>query len=423
MTIQPWFSEAKLGIFVHWGIYSVHGIGESWPIFRGDIPYDTYMAQAAGFTAARYEPDIWAELFAAAGARYAVLTSRHHDGVALFQTAVGDLSVPKQTPAGRDLVAPYVEAMRAHGLRVGLYFSLSDWSHPDYPTVRPRVFAHEQDADNRFAYPAAGRDDPEAWQRFLTFNRAQLTELCTHYGALDLLWFDGEWERDNDQWQLAAVRAELAKLQPTAIINGRLRDHGDYATPEQGLPIAAPNGPWELCLTINDSWGWQPHDHNNKSVRQLVRVFAQVIGMGGNLLLSVGPREDGTITAEQGNRLRGLGAWIRRHERAIYPTERGLPDGHFYGASTLSRDRRTLYLFAFDRPVESIELRGVRGTPRRVSVVGADRDLKFRATPGLEDVPGLLYIDVPEDCLDPEATVFRLDYADPIELYRGPGRA
>jgi alpha-L-fucosidase len=423
MAMQPWFRDAKLGIFVHWGIYAVQGVEASWSFFRGDIPYDTYMAQAAGFTAARYDPDSWARLFAGAGARYAVLTSRHHDGVALFDTAAGDLTVLKQTPAGRDLVAPFIEAMRAEGLKVGLYFSLSDWSHPEYPTVRPRVLAPEKYADNRFAYPAPGFEDPAAWHRFRAFNRAQLNEICTHYGALDLLWFDGEWERDNDQWQSEAVRSELDKLQPAAVINGRLRDYGDYATPEQGLPMAAPSGPWELCLTMNDSWSWHPDDHNNKSVRQLVRVFAQVIGMGGNLLLGVGPREDGTITAEQGERLQGLGAWIRRHEQAIYPTGRGLLDGHFYGPSTLSRDRRTLYLFAFDRPVESIELRGVRGTPRRVRVVGVKRDLPFRATPGLDDVPGMLYIDVPEDCLDTEATVFQLDYADPIQLYRGPGRA
>ncbi|MGW1007786.1 alpha-L-fucosidase [Streptomyces sp. NPDC002520] len=422
MALQPWFQEAKLGIFVHWGIYSVEGVSESWSFFRGEIPYDRYMAQASGFTASRYDPESWAELFASAGARYAVLTARHHDGVALFDTAASDLSVVKQTPAGRDLVGPYVDAMRAQGLRAGLYFSLSDWSHPDYPTVLPRVLAHQQYANNRFAYPAPDEQDPEAWQRYLAFNRAQLNEMCTHYGPLDLLWFDGEWERDADQWQAAAVRAELDRLQPTAVVNGRLSDHGDYATPEQGLPMDAPDGPWELCFTLNDSWGWQPQDRNHKSVRQLVRVFAQVIGKGGNLLLGVGPREDGTVSPEQAERLRGLGEWIRRHEEAIYPTGRGLPEGHFYGASTLSADRRTLYLFAFDRPVDTIELRGVRGTPQRVSAVGSDRELTFRATPSLDEVPGLLYIDVPEDCLDPQTTVFRIDYDEPIDLYRGAGR-
>ncbi|MFC6355405.1 alpha-L-fucosidase [Luethyella okanaganae] len=422
MAMQQWFPAAKLGIFIHWGVYSVDGTGESWPIFLGTIPYDTYMAQAERFTAESYDPRQWAELFEAAGARYAVLTARHHDGVALFDSAVSDLTTVRGTPAGRDLIAPYVEAMRERGLRVGLYFSLSNWSHPDYASVRPDTIKHPEHAGNRMAYAPADQQDPWAWQRFLKFNQAQLDELCTRYGPLDLLWFDGEWERDPEQWQLTRLSAQLERTQPVAVLNGRLSEHGDYATPEQGIPIVPPTGPWELCVTMNDSWGWQPQDDNHKSVRQLVRLFAEVIGLGGNLLLAIGPREDGTFTPEQSERLRALGSWIRRHEEAIFPTGAGLPPGHFHGASTLSIDRHTLYLFAFDPPVDFLEVRGVRGVPRRVTMLGTDRQMRFRATPGIEDVPGMLYVDVPAGCSDTLTTVFKLEYDQPVDLYRGAGR-
>jgi alpha-L-fucosidase len=131
--MQPWFADAKLGIFVHWGIYAVNGIPESWSFYNGEISYENYMKQLDGFTASAYDAGEWARLFKAAGARYAVLTSKHHDGVALWETAENDLNVVKRTPAGRDLLAPYAQAMRDAGLKVGLYFSHLDWSHPDYP--------------------------------------------------------------------------------------------------------------------------------------------------------------------------------------------------------------------------------------------------------------------------------------------------
>ena len=138
MAMRPWFPDAKFGIFIHWGIYAVDGVQESWSFFEGDVPHETYMAQLDGFTAANYDPRAWAALFARAGARYAVLTSRHHDGVALWDTAHGDLNVVRHTPAGRDLIAPYAEALREQGLKVGLYYSHSDWNHPDYASTATR---------------------------------------------------------------------------------------------------------------------------------------------------------------------------------------------------------------------------------------------------------------------------------------------
>ncbi|MFJ8577885.1 alpha-L-fucosidase [Micromonospora sp. NPDC093277] len=417
MTLQPWFADAKLGIFVHWGIYAVNGITESWSMFNGEISPEDYLRQLDGFTAARFEPDVWAELFHRAGARYAVLTAKHHDGVALWDTHAGDLSVVRRAPAGRDLVAGYAAAMRRRALKVGLYFSHADWSHPDYATVRGPVV--DANSDNPLAYAPPGRQAPERWERFLAFHRAQLDELLDRF-APDLLWFDGQWERDESQWRFAELGERIRARAPHTVVNGRLAGFGDYATPEQGLPVTAPDGPWELCLTVNDSWGYRPQDRNHKSVRQLVRTFAEVIGAGGNLLLDVGPKADGTITREQTDRLLGLGDWIGRNRDAVYGTRAGLPPGHHYGPSTLSADRRVVYLVCFDAPREFVAVRGLRNAVRRVSVLHTGAELAHRVVGGFADVPGVLYLDAPT-ALDEHATVLAVELDGELDLYRGDG--
>lgn len=422
--MQPWFPDAKLGIFVHYGIYAVDGVAESWSFWNGQVPYDAYMRQLDGFTASKYDPESWAALFERAGAKYAVLTTKHHDGVALWDTQANDLSVVKRTPAGRDLVGPYVEALRRHGLKVGFYYSHLDWSHSDYATVYPTRDSEEQTGTdryaNRFSYPEPGGENPEAWKRFLAFHGQQLEELSTRFGPVDIYWFDGEWERDPEQFDMASLRERLQAWQPNAIFNSRLLGHGDYATPEQGIPIVPPEGPWEFCVTVNDSWGYQTQDRNHKSVRQIVRMFAETIGMGGNMLLDIGPYEDGSLQPEQVARLEGLGEWIRPNAEAIYGTVAGLPPGLFYGASTFAKDRRTLYLFVFDPPVDQLAVKGLREKPTRVSVLNGEA-LEASMIGGLGETPGILWIDGPM-ATDPNATVLKLEFDDPVEPYVGRGR-
>ena len=424
MPLQQWFSEAKLGIFVHYGVYAVDGVPESWAFYHGPMTREAYNRQIEGFTASRYDPRAWADLFARAGARYAVLTTRHHDGVALWDTGFGDRSVVKAAPAGRDLVAPFVEAVRERGLKVGLYYSHSDWNHPDYATVRhPAPPPIEDVATHPLVVPPEGvDDDPEAWQRYLDYRDGQVGELMERFRP-DLLWFDGEWERSEEQWRVDRLAELILAANPDTVLNARMFSHGDYATPEQGVPVEAPASPWELCLTINDSWGFRHDDHHHKSVHQLVRYFAETIGMGGNLLLDVGPREDGTITPEQTARLEGLGDWIAKHEEAVYGTVAGLPPGHHYGPSTLSADGRTLYLFCFDGPRTPVSLRGLRNEVRRVTVLGSDTELAHDLVGGLHDAPGVRWIDppAPED-LDVHATVLAVELDGPLDMYRGAGR-
>ncbi|MFE6038639.1 alpha-L-fucosidase [Streptomyces sp. NPDC056452] len=422
MPMQPWFSDAKLGIFIHYGIYAVDGVPESWSFYSGKIPHERYMKQLDGFTASNYDPKAWAEVFAKAGAKYAVLTARHHDGVALWDTGQGDLNVVEHTPAGRDLISGYAEALREQGLKVGLYYSHSDWNHPDYASVVHPDPPNDDVRTNRYVTPKDGVEDPEAWARYLSYRNAQVGELVERFRP-DLLWFDGEWERSEDQWRMRELSEEILAGNPDTVLNARMLCYGDYATPEQGVPLRAPDGPWELCLTVNDSWGYQHQDDNQKSVGQLVRYFAETIGMGGNLLLDVGPQEDGTIPAAQVERLEGLGGWIDKHRSAVYATVAGLPAGHHYGPSTLSADRRTLYLVCFDAPRETVGLRGLRTPVKRVSVVGTGTELPHQVIGGLGEVPGVTWIDAPVSAdVDAYATVLAVELDGELDLYRGAGR-
>jgi alpha-L-fucosidase len=412
---MAWFTDARLGIFIHWGIYSEGKGSESWAFHEGQMPRDEYFAQASTFTASKFDPGHWAEVFAAAGARYAVLTSKHHDGFALWDTAQSRWNAKDSSPAGRDLVGPYCDAMRAHGLKVGLYFSHLDWSHPDYATVLKDGPMTAKERANKYSYPQ-GPQDPVAWQRFLAFHRAQLSEI-THRYHPDLLWFDGDWERSASQWKMAELRKQLKEWDPGVILNSRMVGYGDYATPEQALPVIGAPGPWELCMTINDSWGYQAQDHNFKSVRQIVRILTECASQGGNLLLDVGPRNDGTITPEEEAILRSLGTWTHKNAECLYGTTRGIPKDYYYGPSMLSKDRSVLYLVCYDRPVDGIYVKGIKNAVQRVSVLGGPDLVSHRFMRALwANQPGVLVIDVPESSIDPDATIVRIQLEGPLSL-------
>ncbi|SKA76109.1 alpha-L-fucosidase [Caloramator quimbayensis] len=423
--MQQWFEDAKLGIFIHWGIYAVKGVSESWSFYHGSISYEDYMKQCDGFTAKNYDPEYWAELFKNIGAKYAVLTTKHHDGVALWDTKLSDLNVVKKTPAGKDLVRPFAEAMRKEGIKVGLYFSHIDWSHPDYASIlrEDEREAGESFKKHKYTHPE-GEEDFEAWERFLKFHRGQLEELMTNFAPVDLLWFDGDWEKSAQQWRMKELREFLHKLNPNVVLNSRMWGYGDYKTPEQGIPIIRPEGPWEFCVTINDSWGYQHKDKNYKSVRQLIRMFADCIGMGGNMLLDIGPMEDGSIDKEQEKRLLGLGEWINKHKEAIYETKAGLPLGHFYGPTTLSKDNKTLYLFCFDKPYDDIPVKGIRNKIKKISVLGSEKELSYKKIGGAPwvNIPGILWIDVEDEFIDKNCTVIKVEFEEELDLYREAGQ-
>jgi len=390
---MQWFKDAKLGIFIHWGIYSVNGIDESWSFFNGYIPYGDYMNQLDGFTAEKYNPKEWADLIDDCGARYAVITTKHHDGVALWDSEAGLLNVVDSTPAGKDLITPFVKQLNRKKIKTGLYFSLLDWSHPDYPNFTRK--------EKRY------QDDSTRWNNFSQFNHQQINELLKNYNP-DLIWFDGDWEQNAEAWGAKEIRDMILSHNPNTIINSRLQGYGDYATPEQGLPIHKPEDKyWELCMTMNDSWGYQHNDSNYKSTNLIINIFAQCLWMGGNLLLDIGPKEDGTIPPEQVKILKELGRWTSKHETAIYGSKGGLPPGYFYGPSTISADSTTVYLFLPYSPDGEVMLKGIKNKINRIWVVGNGTKLEHRVylKPYWSNEPGLISIDVPEGVLDKNMTV------------------
>ncbi|MGY3053877.1 alpha-L-fucosidase [Pedobacter sp. UYEF25] len=397
---MQWFSDAKVGIFIHWGIYSVNGISESWAFYNNYINHDNYMKQLEGFAAEKYNPKEWVNLIKESGAKYAVITTKHHDGVSLWNTKAPKATTTiNNSAAKRDLISPFVAELKKAGLKTGLYFSLPDWSYPDYD-----VFTRD-----RKRYDANA--DVNRWKRFLTYYQGQVKELSTQYNP-DLIWFDGNWEHSAAQWETGKVRDLLKARNKNIIINSRLDQHGDYETPEQGVPVLRPNDHyWELCYTMNDSWGYQPNDHHYKTSNMIVRTLVDCIGMGGNLLLDIGPKPNGTIAPEQVAILKDLGRWTKKHAEAIYGTEAGIPEGHTFARSALSKDKKTLFLYLENKDLDGTRLSGIKSKIKHISVVGENTNATFTSL-GQNDY----LIKIPETAFDKDVTVLKVSFDDALQL-------
>jgi alpha-L-fucosidase len=410
-----WFHGAGLGLFVHWDHASQQGLEVSWPLTGGvfalakcaSVPVAQYHASAATFDPTEFDATELAEAARRAGMTYAVLTARHHAGYALWPTALSEYSVA-HSPGRRDLVREFVDAMRAEGLRVGLYLSLSDWHHPDYPAFT--------DADKPYQFGASPPPpSPDRWTRYLDYLFAQVRELLTGYGTIDVLWFDGAWERPAEWWRPHQLKSLIRSLQPGILVNDRLPGVGDFATPEQLVPAQPLPGPWETCLTMNDSWGYVPDDTDYKSARQLVHTLCETVGRGGNLLLNVSPTGTGALPPEQRERLDAIAGWMAGHRESVVGTGPGLEPWQFYGPSTRRGDR--VYLHLLWRPYDRVTVRGVPvKRMERVTVLGSGRELETDIRTGiierlLPDPDGELAIEVPADVVDPLATVLAVDFA------------
>jgi alpha-L-fucosidase len=408
-----WFDTARFGMFVHWDHASQRGLELSWPLVGGlkalpfcqDVRPADYHASARSFAPRPGSAREWARLAKRLGMQYAVFTTKHHSGFAMFDTALSDFSVV-HAPCGRDLVREFVEAVRAEGLRVGLYFSLSDWHHPDYPAMT--------DADRPYVF-GLRRASPAAWARFVAFLHGQVRELLTGYGPIDVLWFDGGWERTAEEWRTDELHALIRELQPDVLVNDRLPGFGDFDTPEQIVPAEPPARRWETCLTLNESWGYNPADRRFKSARQLIHTLCEVAGKGGNLLLNVSPMGDGRLEPEALERLAAIEAWMARYGEGILGTEPGLAPWQFYGPSTRRGSR--VYLHLLMRPYDAVTVRGVPvRRVRSVRVLGSDAELATTSRASVADTlfnadpTGELTIEVPEAVLDPHATVIAVDF-------------
>lgn len=391
---MEWFDDAKLGIFIHWGVYSVKGISESWAFFNNYISHENYMKQLDGFTAENYNPKEWVKLIQDAGAKYTVITSKHHDGISLWDTKAPEaINTYKHTPARKDVLTPFVEEVKKAGLRTGIYFSLPDWSHPYY------------DVNTRTRKRYDVKDDGQRWAKYVDYYQAQLEELSKKYKP-DLLWFDGDWEHSSEEWKSAETAALLQKYNPDIIINSRLNEYGDYETPEQGVPVVKPaSRHWELCYTMNDSWGYQPFDNHYKSPNMIIRTLVDCISMGGNLLLGIGPKADGTIPEEQVRILQELQRWTSKNGEAIYGTRAGLDNKFLKEKSAFSKNGKSLFIY-LDNVKESFSLKGLHNKPLNVRLVGERTPLDYTHD-GYNFV-----VQLPTASFDSTVTVLALDFED-----------
>ncbi len=385
MAAADWFSGARLGLFIHYDHASQQGVELSWPLLgRAEDPGRVehaadYHATASSFDPVRWDPVDLARHAADAGMRYAVFTTKHHSGWTAWPSKVAPFTIAS-SPYGRrggDLVRSYTDAFRAAGIKVGLYFSLADWSHPDYPAWTDEQRPYDFQTGPRIV-------DQAGWHRFRQVLKDELTELLTDYGPIDLLWFDGQWERSPEVWGTAELREHIHRLAPEVVINDRLTDAGDYATPEQAVPAHPPDGPWETCLTMNDSWGYIPSDQHYKSATRLITSLAEIASKGGNLLLNIGPQPDGSVPQQELTRLDQIGAWLTTHGESIFDTSPGLEPWQFYGPST--QRGNAVYLHMVGWPLESVSVRGVRvARAQRAHLLGSDDPLPLDRVVAAQD--------------------------------------
>jgi alpha-L-fucosidase len=314
-----WWHEARFGMFIHWGLYSVIGQHE-WARENEGVPLLQYELLAKNFHPKPNAARDWARLAKRAGQKYMVMTTKHHEGFCHWDSKLTDYNAVRQGP-GRDLVREFVEAARAEGLRVGFYYSLMDWHHPD---------------------GAICKTDEAARQRFVAYTHGLIRELLTNYGKIDILWYDVSWPLTPAQWESERMNEMVFELQPEIVVNNRNGLPGDFTTPEQHIQAADVGRAWETCMTLNDSWGFNRGDDNWKSAKTIVQNLAICGRASGNYLLNIGPEQDGSIPPETVAVLEEVGKWLDTNGKAIYSAERGQLTGGVNANYT--RIGNTLYI-------------------------------------------------------------------------------
>ncbi|MFZ4695156.1 MAG: alpha-L-fucosidase [Verrucomicrobiia bacterium] len=394
-----WFPEARYGLFIHYGLYSLLARGE-WVMNKEAIPFAEYKKLADRFTAEKFDAAAICDLAVRAGMKYIVLTTMHHEGFRLYDTALSNFSTAK-TAARRDLVAEVVAAARKRGLRIGLYHSLNNWT--DQPDS------------------VAALEDKAAYAKFIENTFARVRELVTKFNPIDVMWYDGWWPFNAEGWRGEEMNAMVRSIQPHILFNGRNGLPGDFATPEGHLGSPKPWRPWEGCMTFNDSWGFHAGDHNWKTPGQIVDLLATCAQGRGNLLLNIGPRGDGSVPEESVRTLEAVGAWLKRGgEEAIFGTdsftfdlrERGDHRGDWNHNGPFTAKGNALYQLVRRWTGETLIVTGVGVPVRAVTLLGANRVLKFTQVDGKVTVTGL-----PAMPPDPLCPVLRFDCDRPPTIY------
>jgi alpha-L-fucosidase len=332
---MKWWHDAKFGMFIHFGLYAAHARHE-WAMEMEAIPVAEYQKFTAGFKPAPGSPRKWAQLAKAAGMKYMVLTSKHHEGFCNWDTKLTNYNAMQFGPK-RDVIREYVEAARAEGLRVGFYYSLMDWHHPD---------------------GARCQTDPAARRRFVDYTHGLIRELMTNYGKIDVLWYDVSWPLDAEGWESEKMNQMVFGLQPDIIVNNRNRLPGDFSTPEQTIKAEAGGRAWESCMTLNDSWGFQRADDNWKTPRTVIRNLITCARDGGNYLLNIGPEPDGSIPPESAAVLSAVGDWMKTGGATIYAAEPCQVSRNAY--ANFTRKGNTLYMHVHFWPGTDVSISGLK---------------------------------------------------------------
>jgi len=406
---MDWFTHDRFGMFIHWGIYSIPARGE-WVRSVERMPVEEYQKYFDAFDPVDYDPREWARLAKHAGMKYAVLTAKHHDGFCLFDSKLTDYK-STNTKAKRDLVREYVEAFRVEGLKVGLYFSIIDWHHPDYPHYGDKIHPMRDNGDFK--------DHAINFDRYLDYMHGQVRELCTNYGKIDILWFDYSYDHmTGEKWSATELVRMVRSLQPEVIIDNRLEVSGegfgslltdnpleysgDFVSPEQIIPpegILSQSGkpvPWEACITLNNNWGYAVHDRNWKSPKTVVRKLVECVSKGGNMLLNVGPDAKGHIPKESVKILTEVGDWMQLNGASIYGCGISKIPRQPWGCVTESE--ADIFLHVFEDTVGAIPLKGLKKEDFKLvqfEADGAEILLKTSWTTG--NYPEYLYIPIGPD--------------------------
>ena len=411
-----WYQEARFGMFIHMGLYSIPARGE-WIRSYEKMSIEEYEQYFEEFNPVDYDPRAWARMARQAGMRYAVFTAKHHDGFCLFDSQYTDYKVTN-TKAGRDMVREYVEAFRAEGIKVGLYFSIFDWHHPDYPAFGDK---HHPMRDNE-AYRGKKHD----FDNYLRYMHAQVEELVTGYGQIDLLWFDFSYDdKMGEAWRSAELMEMVRRHQPQVIINNRLEVSGegfgslldeepkvyggDFVSPEQIIP---PHGivnykgdpvAWEACVTMNNNWCFHATDRFYKPATMLVRKLVECVSKGGNMLLNVGPTARGEFPPEAVRILEEIGRWMHSNHDSIYGCGIANIPKPDYGRVT--RKGNTLYFHVFDNPIGYLPLMGLKDEEiKSVRLLSTGHELPIQRNWITNNYPDISFVSFGPDPVPPDET-------------------
>ena len=435
-----WFQDQKLALMMHWGPYSQLGLVESWALSDADAEWarkgvdweasgeefkEQYFGLNKTFNPIRFEPEKWADTAAEAGIRYLLFTTKHHDGFCLFDSKYTEYKAAN-TKAGRDLVREYVDAVRAEGLKVGLYFTLLDWYHEDYP--------HYGDKNHPMrSHPECGNEHRN-FERYVEYMHRQVEEICTNYGQLDLLWFDFSYDdMRGETWGASRLMDMVRTLQPQVIVDNRLEVsgegmgslaecnptpyHGDFVSPEQIIPPAGlrdkEGNPlaWEACVTMNNHWGYCGTDHFYKPASMLIKKLVECVSKGGNMLLNVGPDAYGNFPPQSVQILEEIGHWMKQNKDSIYGC--GIADVPKPDYGRVTRNGNIYYFHMFENTIGPVPLLGLdKSRVKKIRALADGHEIPVSASWVHSDYPDIVFASLGPDPRLPDET----DYVLAVEM-------